>query len=157
MKNISLGIIGLGYWGPNYARILNELDRTRLAWCCDINKVALSKFSKFYPQVKVTNNLDDLLNDDSLDAVIIVTPAQNHFELAKSFLIKGKHVLVEKPLTDNLESAKTLVKLAKIKNKILMVDHTFEFNQAIKKLKSLVDEGELGKIYYMGLDKINAF
>lgn len=149
MKNISLGIIGLGYWGPNYARILNELDEVNLRWCCDINKIALSRFSKMFPSVKTSDNIEVLLNDPALDAVIIVTPAQNHFELAKKFLMKQKDILIEKPLTDNLSDAITLVKLAKEKNKMLMIDHTFEFNSAIIRLKQLIEEGELGKIYYI--------
>ncbi len=149
MANLNLGIIGLGYWGPNYARIVSLLENVNLSWCCDINKVALSKFSKLFPSVKVTDNTDDLLKDKSLDAVIIVTPAQNHFELAKKFLSNNKHVLVEKPLTDKLEDAQTLVKLSKAKNKFLMVDHTFEFNSAIKRLKKFIEDGELGKIYYI--------
>lgn len=149
MRNTNIGIVGLGYWGPNYARVVSQLDNITLSWCCDINKVALSKFSKLFPYVKVTSNIEDLLSDESLDAVIIVTPAQDHFDLAKSFLSRGKHVLVEKPLTDNLDSASILVKLSKNKKKILMVDHTFEFNAAIKKLKQLLENKELGKIYYI--------
>lgn len=149
MADINLGIIGLGYWGPNYARVINQLENSTLSWCCDINKLALSKFSKLYPQVKVTDNIEDLLKDQSLNAVIIVTPAQNHYELTKKFLLSNKDVLVEKPLTDSLADAQSLVKLAKNKNRILMVDHTFEFNSAIKKLKQLINDGELGKIYYI--------
>lgn len=149
MRNKNIGIIGLGYWGPNYARIIRELDNVNLSWCCDTNKVALSKFSKLYSNVKVTDRLEDLLNDDNLDAIIIVTPAQNHFELARKFLLKGKHTLIEKPLTNKLTDAIKLVKLARNQKKVLMVDHTFEFNPAIKKLKTLIDEGELGKIYYI--------
>lgn len=149
MNNISVAIVGLGYWGPNYARIISQIDNVNLSWCCDTNKIVLSKFSKLYPYVKVTNNIEDILNDRNLDAVIIVTPAQNHFELAKNFLMRGKHVLVEKPLTDKLNYAERLVKISKGKNKVLMVDHTFEFNPAIKKLKLLINQGELGKIYYI--------
>lgn len=149
MDNVSIGIVGLGYWGPNYARIINQMDNITLSWCCDINRIALSKFSRLYPNAKITDNVQDLLNDKDLDAVIIVTPAQNHFQLAKNFLIQGKHVLVEKPLTDKLEESKALVKLSKEKNRILMVDHTFEFNPAIKRLKQLISGGALGKIYYM--------
>lgn len=149
MANKKIGIIGLGYWGPNYARIISQMDNINLSWCCDINKIALAKFSKLFPSVKVTDNTYDLLNDKTLDAVIIVTPAQNHFELAKKFLNNGKHVLVEKPLTDKLGDAEVLVKLSKEKNKLLMVDHTFEFNSAVKRLKNLIGDGELGKIYYI--------
>lgn len=149
LHNKNVGIIGLGYWGPNYARIISQLENVNLSWCCDINKIALSKFSRLYPNVKVTDNIKDLLNDKNLDAVIIVTPAQSHFDLAKNFLSNGKHILVEKPLTNKLEDSKTLVKMSKEKNKILMVDHTFEFNPAIKKLKQLINDEELGKIYYI--------
>lgn len=149
MINKNIGLIGLGYWGPNYARIIRELENINLSWCCDTNKIALSKFSRLYPHAKVTDKLEDLLNDDHLDAIIIVTPAQTHFDLARQALLKGKHILIEKPLTHQLADAKKLVKLARNKNKVLMVDHTFEFNSGIKKLKALIDEGELGKIYYI--------
>lgn len=149
MKDISLAIIGLGYWGPNYARVISQLEDVKLKWCCDINKLALSKFSKFYPQVQITDNIETLVNDKELDAVIIVTPAQNHFEIAKKLLLGGKDIIVEKPLTNNLDESKQLVKLAAEKKKIIMVDHTFVFNTAIKKLKELIADGELGKIYYI--------
>lgn len=149
MAELNLGIIGLGYWGPNYARIISLLENVNLSWCCDINKVALSKFSKLFPNVKTSNDIKSLLTDPNLDAVIIVTPAQNHYEIARKFLLAGKDVLVEKPLTNNLEDSKSLVKVAKDKKRILMVDHTFIFNSAIRKLKELIDSGELGKIYHI--------
>lgn len=149
MKDISVAIIGLGYWGPNYAKILVSLDNINLKWCCDNNKAALSRFSKLYPNVQTSDDVKILLNDPSLDAVIIVTPAQNHFEIARKFLEKGTDVLVEKPLTYNLQQSKQLVKLAKFKKRILMVDHTFLFNSAVIKLKDLIDSKELGKIYYI--------
>lgn len=149
MKVLNLGIIGLGYWGPNFARIISELDDVNLLWCCDVNRVSLSKFLRLYPNVQTSTNLDALLNDKALDAVIIVTPAQDHFDIGKKFLLKGKDILLEKPLTDKLETAKKLVQLAKDKERVLMVDHTFIFNSAVKKLKQLIDEGDLGKIYYL--------
>lgn len=146
---INIGIVGLGYWGPNYARVVNELDGINLTWCCDINNTALSKFSKLYPSVKTTNNIQDLLKDESLDAVIIVTPAQQHYKIAKQCLEANKHILVEKPLSYKLSHAEDLVKLSKKKNRVLMVDHTFIFNPAVAKLKSLIQNGELGEIYYI--------
>lgn len=149
MKNLSLAIVGLGYWGPNYARIISQLDNIDLKWCCDINRLALNKFSKLYPQVKTSDSIGALLDDPKLDGVFIVTPAQNHFETAKKFLLKGKDVLVEKPLTNSLKKAKELVRLAMDTKKVLMVDHTFVFNSAIRKLKELIETGELGKIYYL--------
>jgi predicted dehydrogenase len=149
MKNINIGIVGVGYWGPNYSRVINDLENVNLTWCCDINKVALAKFSKYYPQVKTSDSLTPLLENKTLDAVIIVTPAQNHFDLTKKFLSAGKDVLVEKPLTSNLKDAEILVGLADKEKRILMVDHTFEFNSAIIRLKQLMDNDELGKIYYI--------
>ena len=146
---LNIGIVGLGYWGPNFARIINQMEDVNLAWCCDINNIALSKFSLIYPQVKTANNVEPLLKDKDLHGVIIVTPAQEHFKLAKKFLLAGKDLLVEKPLTDDLKEAKSLVKIAKAKKRILMVDHTFLFNGAIKKLKQLIDDQSLGKIYHI--------
>lgn len=149
MRNLNLGIVGMGYWGPNYARVITQIDNVNLKWCCDINNVALSKFSRLFPQVQTTNDYRTLIDDKDLDAVIIVTPAQNHYEIAKKFLLKGTDVLVEKPLTNNLEESKHLVKISKDQKKILMVDHTFVFNGAIRKLKQLIDDGDLGKIYHI--------
>src|SRR3989344_4446519 len=146
---LNIGIVGLGYWGPNFARIINQMEDVNLAWCCDINNIALSKFSLIYTQVKTANNVEPLLKDKDLHGVIIVTPAQEHFKLAKKFLLAGKDLLVEKPLTDDLKEAKSLVKIAKAKKRILMVDHTFLFNGAIKKLKQLIDDQSLGKIYHI--------
>lgn len=148
MKSINLGIIGLGYWGPNYARIITELD-ANLIWCCDINESALRKFSKLYPGVKTSNNINDLLNDEILQAVIIVTPAQDHFEIASKFLKAGKDVLIEKPMTRKLEDAQELLNLSKAHKRVLMVDHTFEFNPAIRKLKQYINELKFGKIFYI--------
>lgn len=147
--NLNVGIVGLGYWGPNYARIITQLDEVNLSWCCDTNNMALLKFSKLYPQVRTSNSIEDLLKDKELRGVIIVSPAQDHFKTTQKFLSFGKDILVEKPLTDNLSEAKILVNLAKKKKRILMVDHTFIFNSAIKKLKELIDTKELGKIYYI--------
>lgn len=147
--NINIGIVGLGYWGPNFARIINQLEDVNLAWCCDINNIALSKFSLIYPKVKTANSINPLLKDPNLHGVIVVTPAQEHFKLVKKFLLAGKDMLVEKPLTDDLREARSLVKIAKAKKRVLMVDHTFLFNGAIKKLKQLIDEGSLGKIYHI--------
>lgn len=149
MKNLSLGIVGVGYWGPNYARIISQLENIDLKWCCDIDRSALSKFSKLYPKVQTSDNIEILLNDPELNGVIIVTPAQDHFETTKKFLLRGKDVLVEKPLTSSLKETKELVKLAEDMKRILLVDHTFVFNSAVRKLKELIETGELGKIYYL--------
>ncbi len=144
----SIGIVGVGYWGPNYARILSAIDSVDFSWCADLNAQALSRMKKAYPTVKTTTKVSDLLNDDSVDAVIIVTPAQTHFELVKQFLEAGKDVLVEKPITTTAAQGEELVALAKKLKRILMVDHTFVFNRSVQTLKKEIDSGKLGKILY---------
>ncbi len=148
-KKLNFALVGVGYWGPNYARILVGLDNITLVWCCDINNQALLKMKKLYPAIKVTNKLKDVLKDSEVDCVIVVTPAQFHFKAVKKALEAGKHVLVEKPLTIVGKEAKHLVLLAKKKKRVLAVDHTFKLNSGIKKLKEIIDSGKLGTIYYM--------
>lgn len=148
-KKLNFALIGVGYWGPNYARIISELEGIDFLYCCDTNLDALKKMQRLYPQIKITKRLEDILENPKIDCVIVVTPAQTHFSIVEKILDSGKHVLVEKPLTTNVEEARKLVELARIRKKVLAVDHTFKFNPGIKKLKELIDKGELGKIYYM--------
>lgn len=146
---LNFGLVGVGYWGPNYARILSELDSAQLVWCCDTNVEVLKRIQRLYPTIKITRKLQDILEDTGVDCIIVVTPAQTHYQIVKKSLQAGKHVLVEKPLTINIKDAKELVRLSKEKKKVLAVDHTFKFNSGIKKLKEIMDKGELGKVYYM--------
>lgn len=148
-KKLNFALIGVGYWGPNYARILSELDTANLIWCCDTSKEALSRMRKLYPTIKTTRELTDILKDKNVDCVVVVTPAQSHYKIVKKVLEVGKHVLVEKPLTITAKDAQDLVSISKKKGLILAVDHTFKLNSGIKKLKEIIDSGELGKIYYM--------
>lgn len=148
-NTLNFALVGVGYWGPNYARILSELDNADLLWCCDTDKQALSKMKKLYPAIKTTRRLTDILNDQKVDCVIVVTPAQVHYRMVKKALEANKHVLVEKPLTTTVRDAQELVSLSKKKKRVLAVDHTFKLNSGIKKLKEIIDSGELGKIYYM--------
>lgn len=148
-KKLNFALVGLGYWGPNYARILSDLDNVELLWCCDMNQDALSKMKRLYPTIKTTDRLKDILQDKIVDCVIVVTPAQTHYKIVKKALENNKHVLVEKPLTFTIRDAKDLVRFAKKKKRVLAVDHTFKSNSGIKKLKEIIDSGELGKIYYM--------
>lgn len=148
-KNLNFALVGVGYWGPNYARILAEMDDVNLIWCCDTNKEALQKMQRLYPAIKVTKLLVNILNDPIVDCVIVVTPAQVHYQTVKKSLQANKHVLVEKPLTTIAKDAEELIKLSKKHKRVLAVDHTFKLNPGIKKLKEIIDSGELGKIYYM--------
>lgn len=147
--SINLGIIGLGYWGPNFARLCFEVDRINLLYCCDIDEYSLAKIKKQFPSVKVTNNYQNLLKDKNIDAVIVVTPPETHYKLCRNLLIAGKDVLVEKPMTLSSNDAKKLLLLSQKHKQILMVDHIFEYNSGIIKLKELIDKNALGKVFYV--------
>lgn len=159
MRNkMNFGVIGLGYWGPNYMRILNELPDVSLKYCCDLDKRRLT-YSKEFHNTTMTSSYHDILRDEEIDAVIITTPSNTHYKIVKDCLKSGKDVLVEKPLALNSKEGRELIILAEKKNKILMVGHTYLFNPGIIMLKSMVDSGEFGELLYgiamrMGLGPI---
>ncbi len=141
-KKINLGLIGLGSWGKNYFRIFSDLKKSNIKLICD------KKIKNIYGSI-FTKYSSDLINSKEIDAVVISTEAKSHFKLAHDALMKGKHVLVEKPLTTNHFSSEKLTKLAKSKKKVLMVGHTFLYNEAIKKIKKIIKSNSIGKIYYI--------
>ena len=145
---IKIGLVGYGHWGPNYLRNLQFLDNVEVALVCDQNAKSLGKIHKQYPHIKTVTEFLSVL-DSSVDAVIIATPAATHYELSQKCLKAGKHVLVEKPLALEVEEASELVQLARDSRRTLMVGHTFLYNPAIQKMKAFVDQGILGKIYYL--------
>lgn len=145
---INVALVGLGYWGPNFARIIRTSRKANLTWCCDLSKESLIKIECQYKDVKITTNILDVLKDETVNAVIVAVPATNHYEVTKKILLAGKHVLVEKPLATTAHHARDLIRIAKAKNKILMVDHIFLFNPGIQKIKELINERELGKVFY---------
>lgn len=154
MKNI--GIIGIGYWGPNYVRVINELSSTDksicLYACCDIDQNKLNIIKRTLGrnnQVKMVSDYKELLSDPKIDAIIISTSASTHYDIAKNCLEAQKDILVEKPLTLSVKEAKELIKIANSTNRILMVGHTFQFNPAVQNMKQRIDRGEIGKIYYI--------
>jgi predicted dehydrogenase len=152
---ITVGIVGYGYWGPNLVRNFSEAAGSRVAAVCDVRPQALAAVSKRYPGVRTTTSFNDLLNDDAIDAIAVVTPVQSHFELALAALKAGKHVLLEKPMTATAEQARRLNAAARRRNRVLMVDHTFVYTPAIRKLRDLVASDELGKIYYYDSIRVN--
>ncbi len=152
---IRLGIVGLGHWGPNYVRNLSTLGNAELKIVCDQDPLALSKIKKTYPHIKTTGRFVDLLEDTAIDAVVVATPASTHFKLVAAALSAGKHVLVEKPLCPDIKEGRALVGMANRKRKILMVAYTFLFNPAVRKLKELIANGELGEIYYLHATRTN--
>ena len=139
-----LGLIGGGYWGKNLIREFNNTGV--LNTICDINEEALKKYNEQYPNVKTTTDWDAVLNNEEIDCVCIALPAEMHFPFAKKSLLAGKDVYVEKPITLNIEEAEELVKIAKEKNKILMVGHILHYHPCIIKIKSMIEEGKIGKV-----------
>ena len=123
---IKIGVIGCGYWGPNIIRNFSEIDSTDMAYICDLDRSRLQAISKSYPAAKITDNYQDMLADKEIDAVVITTPVDAHYTLAKESLLAGKHVLIEKPMVGSVGEAEELVRIAEQNNKVLMVDHTFE-------------------------------
>ena len=139
-----VGVAGLGYWGPNLARNFDEL--AVLAWLCDLSADARAKFGARYPDAQVTADFDDLLADESLDAVVIATPVPTHYELARRALAASKHVLVEKPPAMRATEMDELVALAAERNLVLMPGHLLLYHPGVQKLKELIDSGELGEV-----------
>lgn len=142
------GIIGLGYWGPNYIRNFSNHLQVEITWLCDISEKALKKNKKEYPNIRSTKNYFDLLQDPSLDFVAIATPPETHFPIARAFLEKGVHVFIAKPLTTSLSHAKTLAKIAKKKKTVLFTDLTYIYTKAVRFIQKYIEREKLGKPYY---------
>ena len=152
---IKFGVIGYGYWGPNVVRNLDRLDETKVVAVCDKSTAARRKVAKAYPGVLVTDDSAVLMSSPEIDAIAVVTPVWTHYALAKAALENGKHVFVEKPFTSNAGQAQELIELAARKNLKIMVDHTFLFTGAVQKIKQLLQDGALGKLYYYDSTRVN--
>ncbi|HUR20590.1 MAG TPA: Gfo/Idh/MocA family oxidoreductase, partial [Vicinamibacterales bacterium] len=152
---LRVGVIGYGYWGPNLVRNFQESGTSTVTVVSDLNPERLKLVRTRYPSVLTEIEHQRLLNNDSVDAVIIATPVHTHFDLALAALQAGKHVLVEKPLTQTSEQALALIAEAKRRGLVLMVDHTFIYTGAVRKLRELVSAGELGNIYYYDSRRVN--
>jgi predicted dehydrogenase len=152
---LKVGIIGYGYWGPNVVRNFSLQPDCQIVAICDKNPKAAAQVLSRYPTVHVTSNPEEVLSSPEIDAIAIVTPVSTHYELAKKALENGKHVFVEKPLTATSAQAEELIELADRKNLQIMVDHTFLFTGAVRKIKELVDGGVLGPLYYYDSTRVN--
>lgn len=152
---VRVGVIGYGYWGPNIVRNLHGVEGCEVATVCDKNPAVLKRVHQTYPGVSLTTDFADVLNATDIDAVAIVTPVWTHYELAKGALERGKHVFVEKPFTSTSQQAEELIELAYRKNLKIMVDHTFLFSGAVRKIRELVDNGTLGSLYYFDSSRVN--
>jgi predicted dehydrogenase len=152
---IGIGVIGYGYWGPNIARNLDALESARLIAIADTSASARERAHKAHPHIRILADPLELISSPNTEAVAIVTPVWTHFELAKAALENGKHIFVEKPFTSNAAQADALINLALQKNLTIMVDHTFLFTAAVKKIKQLLQDGTLGKLYYYDSTRVN--
>jgi len=152
---IRMGVIGYGYWGPNIVRNFNSLDGSRVVAVCDLNEELLKKAQKAYPHLRVTTRSDELISATDVDVIAIVTPVFTHFELAKKALEMGKHVLVKKPFTYTTAQAEELIELAEKRHLKILVDHTFLYTGAVRKIKQLIEDGTLGDLCYFDSTRVN--
>jgi len=153
-RQVKVGVLGAGYWGPKLIRNFHEIPSADMAMVCDLRQDRLAHVRELYPAVRVTTDYQELLRSD-VEAVAIATPIPTHHRLAREALLAGKHVLVEKPLTANSEEAEDLVNLAEKRGLSLMVGHTFEYNPAVEYLRRIIAAGELGRIYYINATRVN--
>jgi predicted dehydrogenase len=152
---LNIGVIGYGYWGPNVVRNFYNNPNATVVSVCDLSVKSLQRVSRLYPSMETTTDPADILNSSQVDAVAIVTPISQHFPLAKRALENGKHVFVEKPFTRCVSEAEQLIELADRKNLRIMVDHTFLFNGAVRKIRELIKSDTLGNLYYYDSTRVN--
>ncbi|HEX8070901.1 MAG TPA: Gfo/Idh/MocA family oxidoreductase [Pyrinomonadaceae bacterium] len=151
----TVGVIGCGYWGPNLIRNFVENERATVRWICDVDAQRLREIGRRYPAARTTTEAAQLFADPALDAVVIVTPIATHYRFAKAALEAGKHVLVEKPFTASVAEGAELVRLAEARGLTLMLDHTFVYTGAVRKIKEIVESGEIGDLLYFDSVRIN--
>ena len=152
---IKVGVIGYGYWGPNVVRNFAEAGETCVLGVSDLSPTRMALVRKRYPNIQTTSHAADLIHDSSVDAIAICTPVSSHFDLAMTALQAGKHVFIEKPITDSSENALRLIEQAQHRNLVLMVDHTFVYTGAVRKMQELVRSDALGEIYYYDSVRVN--
>jgi len=152
---LRIGVVGYGYWGPNIVRNFSTANGSEVTMVCDMNQQTLKKVKKAYPQISVTDNIDELIKSPDVDAIAIATPVFTHHDLAKKALEAGKSIFLEKPFTYTVAEAEDLVELAAKKNLKLMVDHTFLYTGAVRKIRQLIDDGILGNLYYFDSIRVN--
>src|SRR6266478_8628741 len=156
MKNqVSVGVVGCGYWGPNLIRNFRQLPDCNLKLMCDTSESRLAHLKSLYPEVEGHKDYDHLLNGAGLDAVIIATPVRSHYAMAKASLLAGKHTFIEKPMASSAEECEELVRIADEKGLVLMIGHTFLYSPAVRKIKEIVDRGDIGDIRYISSRRLN--
>jgi predicted dehydrogenase len=152
---LNVGVIGCGYWGPNLIRNFSNLKTSKVLACADINENRLTHMKQLYPGLRTTTDFREIIADPGIDALVIATPVSSHYPVAREALEAGKHVFVEKPLAQSIDEGAKLVELAKRKERVLMVGHTFVYTAAVNKVKDLISDGVLGDIYYVATSRVN--
>jgi predicted dehydrogenase len=152
---VNFGVIGYGYWGPNVVRNLASLEGSQVSAIAELSPNAQKRAHKAYPSIHITSDTMEVIQSPDIDAIAVITPVWTHYELAKAALENGKHVFVEKPFTSNVAQGEKLIDLAIQKNLRIMVDHTFLFTGAVRKISQLLREGTLGKLYYYDSTRVN--
>jgi predicted dehydrogenase len=154
-ETVKVGVVGCGYWGPNLIRNLRQSADCQLKLICDTSEQRLSHMRRLYPEVATTLRFEDLLNGADLDAVVIATPVRSHYEMAMAALSAGKHVFVEKPMARTEAEAEEMVTLAEREGLVLMVGHTFLFSPAVRRMKEIIDAGDIGEVQYVSARRLN--
>ena len=154
-RPLRVAVAGLGYWGPNVARNVARLPDAELTWCCDASEANRARVAEQFPGVRFTGDLDEILADESVDAVALATPVPSHARLALRVLEAGKHCFVEKPMAQSAADAEAVVAAAEANDRVLMVGHLLEYHPGVMKLKELIDGGELGRILYIYGNRLN--
>ena len=149
---IRVGIVGYGYWGPNLARAAADSGIAAVGSIADLSPTALERASRRHPSARLLTDWRDLVADHEIDAVMVATPVHSHYEMALAALRAGKHVLVEKPMTDQVATSSRLIEEAARRKLTLMVDHTFVYTSAVRKIAGIIESGEIGDIYYLQLN-----
>jgi predicted dehydrogenase len=154
-RPVTAGVVGLGYWGPNLVRNLQESAEAEITWICDRRSAVLETLGRRYPAVSATTSFEDLLADPDLEAIVIATPVSTHFSLAAAALKAGKHVFVEKPLAASSQEAGDLLTLADQRRLVLMPGHTFLYSPPVNQIKELIEGEELGEIHFISMSRVN--
>ncbi len=154
-RTVTVGIVGLGYWGPNLMRVLIDHADVDVRWMCDLDPARLERFERRHPRVQGTTDIEDVLADPEVDAVVIATPVYTHVDLCTRVMLAGKHAFVEKPLATTSEDAEALTRTATELDRVLMCGHTFVFSPAVNAVKEMLDEAVLGDVYFISSSRVN--
>lgn len=152
---IKVAVVGCGYWGPNLVRNFRSIPECEVKQICDMDHERLAKMQELYPEINTTTKFEELVKDDEIDAVAIATPVFTHFELAKKSLMAGKHTFIEKPMAAKVDQCIKLIELAKKKELTLMVGHTFIYSAPVRKVKEIVESGDLGELLCITSQRLN--